>query len=172
MDKQEKGNEESLIKIETKENDSLFMDINEVKKILSLGAGVYNFVRENNIPYLRVGSNYRIHRQSFYKWIEKNLIHSGNVVSYNIKDTQTIMEIIDPKHEDVICIFINNIERIIDIYIKKDTTVKVKNDIKIKKIIDHYKGHNFRIQTHESLDNSPTSFLDKQMMSEFKQIFG
>ena len=52
----------------------ILLDISEVKKKLSLGNNkVYNFIRENDIPYTRIGNKYKVYKHGIDDWIEKNL---------------------------------------------------------------------------------------------------
>lgn len=175
MNKSERNNEELSIKIELKETDSMFVELKEVKNMLSLGTSVYKFIVENNIPYLRTGSKYKVHRKSFYRWIENNLIYSKNVKSYDIgdivkeSDVQRGMEIIETKHDDILLLLANNLEKKIELNVKKDTVFKVKNDCNIKKILDHYEGLNYKIIIHESNDESQINFIENEIMKEFNR---
>jgi uncharacterized UBP type Zn finger protein len=172
MDKTNKENEDSAIKIDIKENDSLFIELSEVKKMLSLGTSVYNFVRDQNIPYLRAGSKYKIHRKSFYKWIEKSLIYNENVISYDISNVQKLFEVIQVNNDDIFLIYTDNLEKVLELYVRKDTVFKVKSDNNIKKILDQYKNLNYRIIIRESSEKSKDTFLDKEIKNEFKKLYG
>ena len=55
-------------------NEPLLLDIKDVKKLLSIGNNnVYIFIKENKIPYLKIGNKFKVYRKGLYNWIEKNL---------------------------------------------------------------------------------------------------
>jgi excisionase family DNA binding protein len=61
--------------IEIKEGESLLMDVPEVKKILRIGTNkTYDIIRENKIPYIKLGKQIKVYRKGFYEWLEKNII--------------------------------------------------------------------------------------------------
>jgi len=61
--------------IDIKEDESLLMDVKEVKEFLRIGTNkTYEIIRDNKIPYIKLGKQMKIYRKGFYEWIEKNIV--------------------------------------------------------------------------------------------------
>ena len=58
--------------IEIKADESLLIDVNEVKKILHIGNNkVYDIIKNEKIPHINYGKKIMVLRKGLYEWIEK-----------------------------------------------------------------------------------------------------